>query len=104
MNSRHDLQVVLEEAIGSQYAENVYYQPPASVSMSYPAIKYERSDIGNVSADNGIYKQTHHYTITVIDKNPESQIVETVSRIPTIRYSRHYFADNLNHDVFEIYY
>lgn len=83
--------------------ETVYFQPPPSSKMSYPAIVYIRSDIRNVSADNDIYKQTHHYTIMVIDKNPDSAIVESVSKIPKIRFNRHYTADNLNHDVFELY-
>lgn len=104
MHSRHELQLLLEDKIGTAYADNVYYQPPATVKMSYPAIRYERSDIRNVSADDSVYKQTHHYTITVIDKNPESAIVERVSLIPKIKYVRHYAADNLNHDVFELYY
>ena len=87
----------------SGLTNTVYYQPPPSSKMSYPAIIYTRSDIRNVSADNDIYMQTHHYTITVIDKNPDSAIVEAISKIPKIRFNRHYTSDNLNHDVFEIY-
>ena len=37
--TRLELQSVLEQTLGSR---NVYFQPPASVKMKYPAIVYER--------------------------------------------------------------
>lgn len=105
---RLDLQRMLEDISGlatDQFGNPaVYFQPPANVLMVYPAIRYERSNIGNVSADNDIYRQSHHYQITVIDKNPDSDIVDSVSKIPKIRFVRHYTSNNLNHDVFELYY
>lgn len=101
MFSRIELQDELEKLLGSK---NVYYQPPESVKMDYPAIVYHRSDIGNDFADDLVYKQSHFYELIVIDKNPDSEIVEAVSKLPNCRYDRHYTADNLNHDVFTIYY
>lgn len=101
MPNRLELQTMLEELLGSR---NVYYQPPASVRMQYPAIVYSRSDIRNQFANNSVYTQSHIYEITVIDSNPDSEIVQKVSRLPTCRFNRHYTADNLNHDVFTIYY
>lgn len=101
MANRLDLQTMLEELLGSR---NVYYQPPASVSMRYPAIRYSRKDIDNTFADNTVYMQALCYEIIVIDKNPDSEYVKKVSRLPRCRFDRHYTADNLNHDVFTIYY
>lgn len=101
MNSRIDLQTLLEDILDSR---NVYYQPPSNIQMKYPAIVYSRSEIDNTHADNIVYSQSHIYEITVIDKNPDSDIVEKISRIPTCRYGRHYTADNLNHDTFTLYY
>ena len=101
MFSRIELQDELEKVLGSK---NVYYQPPESVKMDYPAIVYRRSDIDNDFADDLVYKQSHFYELIVIDKNPDSEIVEAISKLPTCRYDRHYTADNLNHDVFTIYY
>lgn len=101
MARRLELHEVLCNVLGSR---NVYYQPPASVKMQYPAIVYSRKDIYNRHADNDVYKQDHAYDITVIDKNPDSLIVEEISRLPKCRFDRHYTADNLNHDVFTIYY
>ena len=100
MKNRLDLQDKLEEILGSR---NVYYQPPESLKLKYPAIVYNRSNIQNEFADNNIYSQNIAYSITVIDKNPDSKFVKAVSRLPTCRYDRHFVSDNLNHDVFTIF-
>lgn len=100
MNDRLTLHELLCEKLGSR---NVYFQPPESVKMKYPAIRYSRNRIENTSADNIVYKQAVSYTITVIDRDPDSAIVERVSTIPHIMYDRSYIADNLNHDVFRLF-
>mgnify|MGYP006913124088 CR=1 FL=1 len=101
MASRLDLQTELEALLGSR---NVYYQPPASVRMNYPAIVYSRSNIENRHADNRVYMQAYFYEVVVIDEDPDSEIVERVSQLPSCRFDRHYTSDNLNHDVFTLYY
>ena len=101
MATRVDLQNVLEELLGSR---NVYYQPPESLKMNYPAIVYARKTIDNSYANNSVYKQNYAYEITVIDKNPDSEIVNRISKLPTCRFDRHFKSDNLNHDVFTLYY
>lgn len=99
-NDRLELHELLCQVLGSR---NVYFQPPESVKMKYPAIKYNRDKINNTSADNITYKQDVSYVITVIDRDPDSEIVERVSQIPHIVHDRHYVADNLNHDVYTLY-
>ena len=84
--------------------KNVYYQPPSTVKMKYPAIVYAREDIDNTYANDSVYAQSHAYQITVIDENPDSEIVNTVSKLPMCRFNRHFTSDNLNHDVFTITY
>ena len=101
MASRLKLQTLLENLLGSR---NVYYQPPASVSMKYPAIVYFRDDIENFHANNSVYSQTTAYAVTVIDKNPDGEYVKKVSMLPMCTFDRHYTADNLNHDVFTLYF
>ncbi len=91
-------------AVLRQFCDHVYFQPPANVTMAYPAIRYERARIDNLSANNNVYKQDVAYTVTVIDKDPDSEIVRKVSQLPLCRFNRHYTADNLNHDVFLIYF
>ena len=101
MSSRLELQTLLEETLGSR---NVYFQPPDSITMKYPAIVYSRNSIRNRNANNGVYNQDISYSVTVIDKNPDSEIVTKVSQLPMCRFDRHYKADNLNHDVFTLYF
>lgn len=101
MASRLNLQTMLEELLGSR---NVYYNPPESVKMKYPAIVYVRSRIDNKHANNSVYKQSIAYDLTVIDEHPDSEIVTRVSKLPSCRWNRHFKSENLNHDVFTIYY
>lgn len=101
MASRIELQEKLEELLGSS---NVYYQPPASVKMEYPAIRYSRKDVDKKSADNAAYKLTNCYEIIVIDRKPDNKVIEKLLALPMCSYDRSYKADNLNHDVLTLYY
>ena len=101
MGSRLELQAIFEEILDSR---NVYFSPPESVKMKYPAIVYERDNISNRHADDTVYMQKDVYKVTVIDPNPDSEYVRKVSMLPMCRYERYYTSDNLNHDVFTIYF
>lgn len=101
MATRLELHELLCGKLGSR---NVYFQPPASVHMKYPAIVYSRQSIDNRFADDSVYRQTRSYKITVIDKNPDSDIVDRISNIPKIKFNTHFTSDNLNHDVFTLNY
>ena len=72
--------------------------------MKYPAIRYERSDMELRHADNSVYNRRVRYMVTVIASDPDSTVVDKVSMLPLCRFERHYVQDNLNHDVFEIYF
>ena len=82
----------------------MYFQPPSSVSMKYPAIVYSLNDVVNNHANNSVYSQSIAYTVTVIDKNPDSEYVKKVSKLPLCSFDRHYTANNLNHDVYTLYF
>lgn len=101
MGSRLELQADLERLAESK---NVYYQPPASVHMKYDAIVYSRKNIENVFANNSVYKQHDAYEIVVIYRHPDSELPRKISKLPMCSFDRHYVADNLNHDVFTLYY
>lgn len=98
---RLELSDIFRNILGSS---NVYFQPPESVKMKYPAILYERSDKWIDNADNIKYRNFNQYTVTVIDPDPDSLIPEKVLEIPYCNMDRHYVADNLNHDVFTLYF
>lgn len=101
MEKRIMLQNLLEKILGNR---QVYFQPPESVSMSYPAIKYSRSNMNVKHADDSIYLQRVRYEIIVIDRKPNNRIVEELLKLPYCSYDRNYRANNLNHDVLTLYY
>ena len=51
-----------------------------------------------------MYNHTVGYMVTVIDPNPISDIHEKILRLPLCSFDRHYTQDNLNHDVYNLYY
>lgn len=101
MGSRLSLQSKLEEILGSR---NVYYQAPPSTGMKYPAIKYSISNIVSTYANNTPYTQKRSYEIIVIDRLPDNPVIDKLLALPTCKFNRHYVADNLNHDVFTLFY
>lgn len=101
MDQRLELQTLLEGILGSR---NVYFQPPPSLKMQYPAIVYQRDDVWSVFASNLPYTHKKRYQVTVIDTNPDSSIPDKVGKLPMCGFSRQFVADNLNHDVYNLYY
>jgi len=97
MSSRLNLHTRLIEVLGTT---NVYYQPPASITMNYPAIVYSRDNIASIHANDTVYASRVQYQVIVIDKDPDSIVVDKIAALPTCKFDRQYSADNLNHDVF----
>ena len=83
--------------------KKVYFQPPPSVKMVYPCIRYARSIIKNEYANGRPYLEGTDYEVFVIDANPDSKIVDEVARLPYCQHTNHYCADGLHHDRFRIY-
>lgn len=101
MRRRLELQTKLEELLGSR---NVYYQPPESLKMEYPCIRYFRSKPDVKHANNIKYINKGCYEIIVIDKRPDNEVINKILELPYSSYDRHYASDNLNHDVIILYY
>lgn len=97
---RTDLQTLLETILGSR---NVYFQPPANFKLTYPCIVYTRNKLVPVHADNKTYLHRKRYSLTLIDKNPDSAFVDAIDDIPYCSHTRHFVADNMNHDVYDLY-
>ena len=101
MAQRLDLHQILVSVLGSN---NVYFQPPPTIQMVYPCIIYKRHDVDKKYANNDTYSHTKRYQVTVIDRDPDSEIPDRVLVLPRCTYDRFYTADNLNHDVFKLYF
>ena len=96
-----DLQGLLEELLESR---NVYYQPPESVKMQYPAIRYSKKNIQSAYANNSKYLMRDCYELIVISRKPDNPVIKKLLALPYCGYDRQYIADNLYHDVLTIYY
>lgn len=101
MSSRTDLQSKLEELLGSR---NVYYQPPATVMMNYPAIVYSKNRISSKFANDAKYSKMNCYELIVIDRKPDNPVIDKLLDLPYSSFDRHYESDNLHHDVITLYY
>lgn len=72
--------------------------------MQYPCIVYQRDNAISEFADNAAYRYTQRYQVTIIDRDPDNTIRARVARLPMCIYNRYFAANNLNHDVFILYY
>lgn len=99
---RLELHEILCSILGTRY---VYFQPPETIKMTYPAIVYHRSGGNDRYADNLDYHYMRQYTVTVIDRNPDSTIADRI-RV-AFQYCSEgtpYTADNLHHFALTLYY
>jgi hypothetical protein len=101
MAQRLELQALLETLLGSR---NVYFQPPPSVEMKYPCIVYKRDRVNTIYANNLPYRNKTRYQVTVMDRDPDSVIHKRIGQLPLSSYDRFYTADNLNHDVYNLFF
>jgi hypothetical protein len=99
MGQRLQLHQLLET-----FTDNVYFQPPTNVTLKYPCIIYKRDFAHTEFADGKPYSHTLRYMITVIDRDPDSDIPAKVAEMPLSLFNRFYTADNLNHDVYTVYF
>lgn len=72
--------------------------------MHYDCIRYERSKIDADFADNRPYMLRDRYQLTLIYRNPDSDLPKKIALLPMCSHDRNYKADNLNHDVFTLYF
>lgn len=101
MATRLNLQTALEELLGSK---NVYFQPPESVKLKYPCIIYYLDSYNPRFADNTPYSINKRYAVTIIDRNPDSELPDKLAKCPLTYFNRFYTVKNLNHWVFNVYY
>lgn len=101
MDRRLKLHKLLTDIKG---VKKVYFQPPESIKMEYPCIRYNMNSDYNLKADNRLYTHRTMYLVTVIDKNPDSVIPDALRIFPYCELDRWYSADNLNHWVFTLYF
>lgn len=102
MDSRLNLQAELEAILGSR---NVYFQPPESLKIRYPAIVYSLEHLDTVKADNKRYLYRKRYAVTLIHDDPDTELVESIlENFNYCSFDRCFTDNNLYHFVFDLYY
>ena len=104
MPSEKEKRLIFHEKLCSIIgSKQVYFQPPESVRMKYPAIVYSRTDIKQRRADNRLYLEDTAYRVTYMYTNPDDETPQKLAALPYSRYNSHFVRDNLYHDVFIIF-
>lgn len=99
MAPRLELQSLLEGL-----TEHVYFQPPANVQMYYPCILYSRDGSSEDRANNELYRHAKRYQVTVIDRDPDTELADKVETLRYSSFERFFAADDLNHYVFSLFF
>jgi len=86
------------------FVDNVYFQPPVNISLEYPCIIYKRDYAETEFADNVPYNHVIRYMVTVIDRDPDSDIPGKIAGLPMSLFTRFFTVDNLNHDVYRVFF
>ncbi len=95
--------MTVEDAIRQEARKHVFFQPPETVKITYPAIIYTLQHVTMRHADNLPYMKHKAYKVTIIDKNPDSVLPDKMEELPFVRFETKYSSDNLHHFVYQIY-
>lgn len=90
-------------AVSGLDEDNIHFQPPEDRLLQFPCIVYERDNSSVQHADNLPYRRCLRYQVTLIDPNPDSDVVDKLLALPLCSFSRHFATSGLNHDVFTLY-
>lgn len=102
MDKRLTLHAELIRILGSN---NVYFQPPESLKMKYPCIRYKKARPRINHADDIRYFKKDHYELTVIDTNPDTDIADKITdNFKFCSIERYYNSNNLTHIALDLYY
>lgn len=98
---RIQLHQMLVDILGSK---NVYFQPPENIKLKYPCIIYKLDNINSNYADNIPYLHKRRYSITVIDRDPDTILKEKISDLKACAFERSFISSNLYHYVFNLFF
>ena len=84
--------------------ERVYFQPPGPELMLYPCILYIRDGSDADYADDKIYRYLKRYQVTVVSRDPDTDLPDKLEELKYCSFDRFFVADNLNHYVFTLFF
>lgn len=102
MASRAELHNKFVEILGSR---NVYFQPPETLKMNYPAIVYSFNGYGEIKADDMNYLLPKEYSVVLIHPDPDNKIVdEIMTKMKMCKFDRTMEINRLHHYYFKLFY
>ena len=72
--------------------------------MEYPCILYSRDFAATEFADNSPYRFTDRYQVIYISEDPDDDTKDLIKALPMCVFDRWYPADQLNHDVYKLFF
>lgn len=100
MRTYRDLLRLLQQAVQH---DRVYFQPPENLKIGCPAVVFHLSKIEIDRASDVPYKGAKEYSVTLITKDPEPDVIDEILKIPYSSLDTTYISDGMNHFVFTIY-
>ena len=102
MATRIQFRDKLEEVLGIQ---NLYFQPPSGFKMEYDCCVYKIAHRPSKYADNIRYLNLTQYECMLIFRDPDSDLPQKLmAGFQYVEQNRRFTADNLNHEVFLVYF
>lgn len=83
--------------------DRVYFQPPENLKIEYPAVVFHLSKMEIDRASDVPYKGAKEYSVTLITKDPEPDVIDEILKIPYSSLDTTYISDGMNHFVFTVY-
>ena len=99
LESRKKLHSHIQVVSGMQ---KIYYNPGPAFRLEYPCIVYHLTTSRDERADNGIYTFTDVYSVTVIDKKPDSELAFKLRADARFKMTSSFVTEGLYHQTFEI--
>lgn len=100
---RLNLQSFLENVLPDP-GLRTYFQKPGSSGLEYPCAVYNRDRSHVKFADNIKFFLKKRWTVTVMDRNPDSDIPDLMEALPWCELDRTFVTDGVNHWVFTLFY
>lgn len=102
MGTRQELQVELRTLLPGK---NVYFEPPESLKMVYPCVRYRYSNGYTRFAADRPYNFSNRYELVYITDDATDTTHELIAmHFPLCTLDRVFTQNNLRHFVFSLYY
>lgn len=95
----------LQTELATLPVTKVYFQPPESMKLEYDCIVYSLMGAQIERADNITYFYERKYQLTLITRNPDSEVIDMIpQKFRKCEFIRHFKSNNLNHYIYYLYY